>query len=99
MTNTSKFKNIPQDEDTRIFSRKLQKYENLEFCIEHWSWDGIHGRSVIFLTAQVKDKTDQELETLARKLSAATEKHKATITRDDEGYVFCNLVNPEDDID
>ena len=56
-----KFIDITVDRDTRILYRNPIKVGNYDALYEIWSWDGIHGTSVIFVSEEVEDLSEEEI--------------------------------------
>jgi hypothetical protein len=55
------FDNRPLDDDTRIISSEYVKLNDLDACLEQWSWDGIKGKSVILLVSQLEGSSNEEV--------------------------------------
>ena len=88
---TDKFKNVPVDEDTRIQFRHEAKFGKYDILYERWSWEGISAESLIFVSDDVADLTDEELERELRKSPLVKKDSAVTIKRVDSGFTFANF--------
>ena len=59
---TQKFDGVPVDKDTRILFRHPAKLGKYDVLYEMWSWESIKAESIIFVTDDVSEITDDELE-------------------------------------
>ena len=59
---SQKFDGVPVDKDTRILFRHPAKLGKYDVLYEMWSWEGIKAESIIFVTDDVSEITDDELE-------------------------------------
>jgi hypothetical protein len=84
---TDDFLDIPQDDDTRIMKREIITVGGYSALHERWVWDGVLGFSIIFHTADVQDKSDEELRLLASEVVDISP--FTTIIRRDK-YTFVN---------
>jgi len=41
------FNEVPVESDTRILAKAYGEKDSIPFRLEEWSWDGIHGKTVI----------------------------------------------------
>ena len=88
---SNKFKNVPVEEDTRILFRKEAKFGKFDVLYEMWSWEGISAESIIFVSDDIADLTDEELEQEIRESPLVQKKSAVTIKRLDEGFTFVNF--------
>lgn len=86
----SKFSDIPLEDDTVLFLSKDINCGPLEACIQYWSWDGIKGWSVIFLSDDVMHETDEQLVKIVSRTVELDESKGTTVTRGDQ-YTFVNF--------
>lgn len=56
-----KFNQLTTDDDTRILSYQFIRIGDLDARQEIWLWDGIIGKSTIFVSAEVAHLTDDEI--------------------------------------
>lgn len=88
---SSKFADVPLDEDTRIKSQRQISINGIDALHQRWVWDGIAGESLIFSTADVAAATDQQIIEMARDAGLVTMDAASTIKRSESGYVFLNF--------
>lgn len=82
-----KFQNVMLDKDTKIISAKYIKIGEFDAKIEKWFWEGIDAKSLIFLKADVKHLSNQELINIIRQETAI----ESNFTFKDTGeYLFFN---------
>lgn len=78
------------DEDTRILATEYRHEEGYDLLVEEWFFDGIRGRSLIFLAVQVKGLRDAEIEMLAKKILHLSEDVQSTYKREKD-FVYFNF--------
>lgn len=81
---SSKFGDIPANEDA-IITEHLIEIKHLNGVYQEWLWNGITGKSLVFLTNDVFDKTDAELKNILEDC-----KSLVTVKRGDK-YTFINF--------
>jgi hypothetical protein len=87
---TDKFENVPVEADTRILFRDNNvKVGERTARYEMWSWDGIHGESLIFATEDVSGLTDEDFKTLLTDGDLLKSPENFTVTRKSD-FVFVN---------
>ena len=63
----SKFSNVPVEDDTKIiFSLEVKFDEEHDVLYQKWYWDGIVAESLIFVSDEVSNLTDEQLEAEVR---------------------------------
>lgn len=82
------YKDLPQDENTRILHSYECLINGLDALVESWNWDGINGQSIILLLSQVGDRSDKQVIELLRQI--ADIESDFIVTRDRNGYIFIN---------
>ena len=87
---SNKFENIPVEEDTKILFSSPMKWGELDIVYEKWYWEGINAESVIFLTEDVKELSDEALEADVRDGPLVKSTSQVTIKRLDK-YTFVNF--------
>jgi hypothetical protein len=84
-----KFKAIPVEEDTRILQKKLMTVNGIDARFERWAWEGVIGESLIFVTEEISNLSDEQLwQSIVNQLSIRDMKH--TIKRQID-YSFVNF--------
>jgi hypothetical protein len=78
------------DEDTKILSTEYLCQEGFEMLLEKWFWDGIKGKSLIFVNEQVEKLSDGEVEALSRKILHLDPEAQVTFKRA-EGFSYLNF--------
>lgn len=76
------------DEDTKILSAKYLQYDKYDLLIEEWFWDGIYGKSLIFLSDQVSSFKDLQLKRLAKSIVKIADDQATTLTRNKDYSYF-----------
>lgn len=69
------------DPDTKILATEYRQICGLDILIESWKWEGIRGKSIIFLSEQVINVIDSEFENLGRKIAELGMEEQVTIKR------------------
>ena len=88
---SSKFANVPLDEDTRIKSQRQISINGIDALHQRWVWDGISGESLVFSADDVSAATDQEIIEMARDAGLVAMESASTVKRDESGFVFLNF--------
>ncbi len=88
---SSKFNNVPVEEDTRILDRRECTLGEYEVLFERWVWDGIAGSTIVFCTRDIATVKHRDLEDFVRNLIVIDEDSKVTIKRTEEGFTFVNF--------
>ena len=85
-----KFNDIPMDKDTKILFSSPMKWGDLDIVYQKWNWEGIAAESIIFLNEDVKEMSDESLETDVRDGPLVREDSQMTIKRGDD-FTFVNF--------
>lgn len=88
---SEKFKNVPNDPDTNVILQKVANIDEYEVLYQAWVWEGIKAESVIFVSDDIRQLSDAQLEEMMRELPLLEEQTKITIKRSDSGYTFVNF--------
>ena len=88
---SSKFANVPLDEDTRIKSQRQISINGIDALHQRWVWDGISGESLVFSADDVSAATDQEIIEMARDAGLVAMESASTVKRGESGFVFLNF--------
>ena len=88
---TGKFKDIQMDDDTKIISRQQIEFLGLDAVHEHWFRDDIYAESLIFVTDEIKDISDEQLEKELRASSLFNSERGVTISRHEGSFVMMNF--------
>jgi hypothetical protein len=59
---SNKFENIQVEVDTKILMSSLMRWGELDIVYQKWNWDGITAESIIFMSDDVKEMSDEALE-------------------------------------
>ncbi len=85
-----KFENVPVEADTRILFRDNNvKVGERTARYEMWSWDGIHGESLIFSADDVSGLTDEDFKGMLIEYNILKYNDNFTVTRK-KNFVFVN---------
>ena len=85
-----KFKNLPVDDDTRIYSTEVKKIEEYDVAYQKWSWDGIYGESIIFLNDDVQSLEREDVLELIKRADFVKFISTTTYKKGDV-YTFVNF--------
>ena len=88
---SDKFKNVPVDADTNILFSTEANLGEYDVLYQKWSWDGIIAESVIFVSEDVAELSDAEIEAEVRTLPLVEEESQMTIKRAESGFTFANF--------
>lgn len=88
---SDKFDTVPVEKDTRILASLTATLGEYEILYQKWFWDGITAESFIFLSEDVEQMSDKDLETEVRTSPAIKSDSKITIARSDSGFTFVNF--------
>ena len=86
----NRFKDVPQDSNTVIMFESPMKFEDNDILYQKWASDGIMAESVIFVSNDIKDMSDEELEEYVRSSDIVNFDSQITISRAKE-YSFVNF--------
>ena len=86
----SKFDDVPEDEDTKIMISEKMQFGDFDVLYQKWFWDGIEAESLIFVSSDVEDKGDNELEAFVRE-SDLIRDSEITIKRGGSGFTLVNF--------
>lgn len=87
---SEKFGDLIVDEDITVLFHLEDRWEGYDVVWEKWHLDGVDAESLIFLSDDVKDIPDAELEDKLRKSALFKSNFGITIDRKDE-YTFLNF--------
>ena len=87
---SDKFDNIPVEKDTRILFSSPMKFDPFDIVYQKWSWEGITAESIIFMSEDVAEMSDEELEQMVQSSPIVTDDLGVTISRG-EVYTFVNF--------
>lgn len=76
------------DEDTKILSAEYFNEADYDLLVEKWIFDGIRAKSLIFLSVQIRDLSDSQVESLARRILQLPESEKTTFKRKEDFAYF-----------
>jgi hypothetical protein len=89
---TDKFKEVPIEEGTKIIFRNEAKLGEYDILYEMWRWDGITAESVIFMSEDVVNVTDNDLKSEIRMSPLLKDKDsQITLKRSSSGFTFVNF--------
>lgn len=81
-----KFKNIPQDRDTKVISTTISSVLGLDCLIETWTWDGFDGCSYIFEICDINVSIEELSDVISKQHNGAQIESKAV-----SSYQFFNF--------
>ena len=87
----SKFDTVPLEKDTNVLFELDASLDDYDVLYQMWSWDGITAESFIFLSSDIADLTDEEVQTLAKSSPMIKADSELTLVRHADGYTFVNF--------
>ncbi len=87
----AKFDKLPVEQDTNVISRKRIKILNYDAVHEIWSWDGIKGESIIFVTEEINELSENEIIDLVKSAFQVEDISQVTISQGKSDFTFVNL--------
>ena len=87
----NKFEQVPVEEDTRILFRTVATLGKYDVLYEKWFWDGITAESIIFVSEDVADLKDSEIEDEVKTSPLVNKESPMTLKRDKSGFTFVNF--------
>lgn len=88
---SNKFTAVPIENGTNILFELNATLDDYDVLYQMWSWDGIKAESFIFLSADIADLTDEEVQTLAKSSPMIKADSELTLVRHADGYTFVNF--------
>ena len=86
-----KFTDVLVDEDTTVILEKIGTLDQYEVLYQAWSWDGINAESIIFLSEDVSDLSDEQLKALVKSSPLVNQESKLTVNDRSGKYSFVNF--------
>ena len=86
----NRFKDVPQDSNTVIIFESPMKFEDNDILYQKWASDGIMAESIIFISNDIKEMSNEELEKYVRSSDIVNSDSQITISRG-EKYCFVNF--------
>jgi len=86
-----KFKNIPEDPDTKTMLRIEMKVDMYHTMYEMWNWDGIWAESLIFLTEDIKKLSEEDLKKVVVNSGMWNSESQILVKETESGYTFVNF--------
>lgn len=84
-----KFKNRKIDSDTKIISESYLTLDGFNCLHEKWVWEATKGESIIFLTDEIGDMNQKDLEDIVNK-SGLVKKYSLTYSKGKE-FTYVNF--------
>jgi len=85
------FKNVRVESDTKIIFEEEMQFGDYPILYQKWYWDGITAESIIFISKDVNELTDVQLESEIKTSPLVNADSKITIKRMESGFTFVNL--------
>lgn len=87
----NKFTAVPLENGTNILFELNATLDDYDVLYQMWDWDGIKAESFIFLSSDIADMTDEEVQTLAKSSPMIKADSELTLVRHVDGYTFVNF--------
>jgi hypothetical protein len=87
----NKFSAVPVEEDTKVLRRAIVSIGGWEALHERWSWEGVKGETMVFVSEEVERLSDKQLEALVRQSELVEPNSQITMKRGESGYTFINF--------
>lgn len=88
---TSKFDNVPVEEDTRILLQQPGQLGQYDVLYQKWHWDGVTAESFIFANEDVAGIEEEQIIKEVRSSPLVREGSKTTVSISDSGFTFVNF--------
>jgi hypothetical protein len=88
---STKFKNVPVEEDTKIIASIEASLGKFNVLYQKWNWEGVTAESVIFDPHDILGLTDDELLNEVRSSPLLKAESKITISHSASSFVFVNF--------
>ena len=85
----SKFDQVGVEEDTTIILTKEMQFDGIDCRFEHWTFDGIIGQTLIFVTDEIADKDTDDI--VADLRQSGLIKEGSVTTKESNGYTLLNF--------
>ena len=87
----TKFENVPVEADTKVLFQEEAKFGQYDILYQKWYWDGITAESIIFVSEDVAELTDDQLEEDVKTSPLVKTDSSVTISRSASGFTFVNF--------
>jgi hypothetical protein len=88
---SDKFDSVPVEKDTTILFSQVAKWGEVDVLYQKWFWDGITAASVIFISEDVQQMSDNTLKQEVKNSQIVNKDSQITIKRSDSGFTFVNF--------
>jgi hypothetical protein len=88
---SSKWDDIPVEEDTRIIHRIEAALNDLDCVYETWFWDGVQAQSLIFIEEELTISLENMEKEIRENTTLLDYKDSDITTKVTNGYVFFNF--------
>jgi len=88
---TSKFDNVPVEEDTSIIFQTEATFGDHEVLYQKWQWEGITAESIIFVTEEIANIDDETLLNEIKASPLVQEESEITVKKSETGFTFFNF--------
>jgi hypothetical protein len=78
------------DPGTHILETQYLQHGEYDLLIEKWRWDGITAKSLIFLSQQIKNLSNTEVEQISKNILSLPEAEKTTLSRNAD-FTYLNF--------
>lgn len=86
-----KFKDLPEDQDTKIIASLEAKIGNYDVVYQKWYWGGIYAESIIFFNEDIAELSEEEIKNeVAEKTTLLKDNSQMTFKKLDT-YTFVNF--------
>ena len=88
---SNKFATLPTEKGTKILFQQEAKFEEYDVLYQKWFWAGITAESIIFVTADISDLSDNEIESMVKSSPLVKEDSSITLEHGKTGFTFVNF--------
>lgn len=88
---SARFASVPQDRNTRVYSRRettIGEYGVLHECS---NWDGIDAESIIFANEDIDGLSDSEIQAIVKGSRFIGDNSNTTLSRSDSRFTFVSF--------
>lgn len=88
---SEKFEGVPVESDTTILYEQEAMLGDYEVLYQKWIWEGVEAESMIFVTEDIAEFNEREIEEIVRESPMVKQESKVTIKISESGYCFVNF--------
>lgn len=87
----NKFEGVPVEDGSRILAQVEAMLGEYEVLYQKWAWEGVLAESLIFVSEDLENKTDTEIQNIVRESPLVRDNSIITISKTNSGFTFANF--------